>query len=182
MALLFQFPTSSNLGEKQNDTRRPSATAKKNHQLQDSFTTVPAVALKTAQVAVPQVSNVSTPKEGPQLVVDALLKEKSWVEHVSQLLKNNEVEKGDTVTWSAFHASMQDGSADLHTTLTQLLPLFYEKAATAAMVKHGMNVVCRAIEFLNPGQIPVVAFDAPLYALANSFSGTGLINMGKKSS
>ncbi len=77
---------------------------------------------------------------------------------------------------------MQDTSADLHTTLAQLLPLFYEKAATAAMIKHGMNVVCWAIDFLNPGQIPVIAFDAPLYALANSFSGTGLINMGKKSS
>ena len=46
------------------------------------------------------------------------------------------------------------------------MPLFYEKAATAAMVKHGMAVQHRATEFLNPGQIPVTAFDAPLYALA----------------
>lgn len=46
------------------------------------------------------------------------------------------------------------------------MPLFYEKAATAAMVKHGMTVQHRATEFLNPGQIPVTAFDAPLYALA----------------
>jgi hypothetical protein len=80
-------------------------------------------------------------------------------------LEKNEVERGDTVAWSAFHASMQDTPADLHTTLTQL-PLFYEKAATAAMVKHGMNVVRWATDFINPGQIPVVAFDVSLYAIA----------------
>ena len=54
----------------------------------------------------------------------------------------------------------------LCTPLTQHLPLFYEKAATAAMIEHGINVLHRAIEFLNPGQIPVIALDAPLYALA----------------
>ena len=55
-------------------------------------------------------------------------------------------------------------SSDLYTTLTQLLPLFYDKAATAGMIKHGMNVLNWATEFLNPGQIPVMAFDAPLFA------------------
>ena len=72
---MFQFPTSSNLGEKQNDIRLPLTENKKNHQLPDSFTTVSAVALKRAKVSVSQVSNVSAPKEG-QLVA-ARLKEKS---------------------------------------------------------------------------------------------------------
>jgi len=93
------------------------------------------------------------------------LKEKRWLKHASQLLEKDEVERGDTVAWSAFHASMQDIIADPHA-LTQLLLLFYEKAATAAMIKHGMKVLCWAADFLNPGQIPVMAFDAPLYALA----------------
>lgn len=101
-----------------------------------------------------------------QKIVGAFLKEKQWLEHASQLLEKEKIEKGDTVAWSAFHASMQDSSADLHTTLTQLLPLFHEKAAIAAMIKHGMNVIRWSTDFLNPGQIPVVALDAPLYALA----------------
>ena len=46
------------------------------------------------------------------------------------------------------------------------MPLFYEKAASAAMVKHGMTVQFKVIQFLNPGQIPVTVVDAPLYALA----------------
>ena len=33
------------------------------------------------------------------------------------------------------------------------------------MIKHGMNVLCTATEFLNLGQIPIMAFDAPLFAL-----------------
>jgi len=46
------------------------------------------------------------------------------------------------------------------------MPLFHEKAATAAMVKHGMTVQKEAIHFLNSGQIPVTVLDAPLFALA----------------
>ena len=160
---LFQFPTLSNLGEKQNDLKFALSETKKNHQLPDSFATVPAVALKTATVLVPLQSGASSPKEGQ--LAGAILKEKCWLDHAIQLLEK-EIEKGDTVTWSAFHASLQGASVDLPTTLTQLLPLFYEKAATAAMIKHGMNVVQLATEFLNPGQVAVVAFDAPLYALA----------------
>ncbi len=70
------------------------------------------------------------------------------------------------MAWASYHASNQHFTADPHLALTQLMPLFYEKAATAAMVKYGMVVQRRATEFLNPGQIPVTAFDAPLYALA----------------
>ena len=34
------------------------------------------------------------------------------------------------------------------------------------MIKHGVNVLRWATEYLNPGQIPVMTFDAPLFALA----------------
>jgi hypothetical protein len=50
--------------------------------------------------------------------------------------------------------------------LTALLPLFYEKAVTPAMIKHGMDVMRETITFLNPGQIPVITFDQLLFALA----------------
>lgn len=92
--------------------------------------------------------------------------EKCWVEHAVELLKKDTLEKGDAVAWSSYHASNQIVTDDLHLALTQLMPLFYEKAASAAMVKHDMNIQHQATEFLNPGQIPVTAFDVPLYALA----------------
>ena len=37
---LFQFPTSTNVGEKQDDICLPTPDTQKNHQLLDSFTTV----------------------------------------------------------------------------------------------------------------------------------------------
>ncbi len=101
-------------------------------------------------------------------LVRALKKEEDWLKHAIQLLSDENVVKGDAVAWSAYHASLQDNTDNLEAALTQLLPLFYEKAATAAMIKHGMNVVREATQFLNPGQIPVIALDAPLYALAKS--------------
>jgi len=33
------------------------------------------------------------------------------------------------------------------------------------MIKEGMDVIMRATHLLNPGQIPVIAMNAPLYAL-----------------
>ena len=34
------------------------------------------------------------------------------------------------------------------------------------MIKHGIDVQKWAIQYLNPGQIPVTTFDQPLFALA----------------
>ena len=50
--------------------------------------------------------------------------------------------------------------------ICSMLQLFYEKAATPAMVKHGMIIQQQATAFLNPGQIPVTFFDQQLYAVA----------------
>ena len=155
VSVCFSFPPYLTWERSKNDLKFALSETKKNHQLPDSFATVPVVALKTAMVLVPLQSGASSPKEGQ--LAGAILKEKCWLDHAIQLLEK-EIENGDTVTWSAFHASLQGASADLPTTLTQLLP---EKAA---MIKHGMNMVHvqLATEFLNPGQVAVVAFDAPL--------------------
>ena len=109
------------------------------------------------------------------------MEEKCWVDHSLKAIEMEELNKWEIVAWSAYHASLQDVSDDLQTALTQLLPLFYEKAATASMIKHGMDVQRKATQFLNPGQIPVMAVDAPPYALPNVFSGTGLKHMARTS-
>lgn len=40
------------------------------------------------------------------------------------------------------------------------------------MVKHGMYMVKKATQFLNPGQIPVTTFDQPLFAIAKQIQWT----------
>ena len=56
------------------------------------------------------------------------------------------------------------------------MPLLYEKAASAAKVKHGMSVQCEATHFLNPGPIPVTVFDAPLLLWPRWYNECGSVH------
>ena len=51
-----------------------------------------------------------------------------------------------------------------------VFPVLYDKAASMAMQKHAMLVVAKATEFVNPGQVPVIVADCPLYALQKKMS------------
>ena len=102
---------------------------------------------------------------GPTLASldEAKAKENSGVKHSLTLVEKEELARDDTIAWSACHALLQAPSED-PPAICALLPLFYEKAATPAMVKYGMDVQRQAIEYLNPRQIPVTIFDQPLFA------------------
>ena len=75
------------------------------------------------------------------------------------------MEENDDIAWSAYYASQEEPSDTIFPALTQLMPLFYEKAASA-VIKHGMDMLKKATQFLNPGQISIISLDAPLFALA----------------
>ena len=77
----------------------------------------------------------------------------------TRLLKKDQIEKGDDIAWAAYHASKKTPTHGLPA-LYAMLPLFYEKSATPAIIKHVMNVVKQATNLLNPGQIPVITFDS----------------------
>ena len=51
-------------------------------------------------------------------------------------------------------------------TITSLLPLFPDDSKSVAMIRHSMDVIKRAVEHLNPGQVPVLTVDQPLFAIA----------------
>lgn len=113
-------------------------------------------------MSVPNNCNSVTAVNG--YLEEAKSKEIAWLQHAVRLLNKYQLECSDAVTWAAYHASLVDVDT-IKPALSQLMPVFYEKAATSAMVKHGMTVQQKAIQFLNPGQIPVTAFDALLFAL-----------------
>ena len=50
--------------------------------------------------------------------------------------------------------------------VSPILPSFYEKAASISMVKHGSDIIKMVTQYLNPGQLLVLTFDEPLFALA----------------
>ena len=59
--------------------------------------------------------------------------------------------------------------SEVNVALTSLLPLFYDQANYVAMIRHSMNVVNQAVDILNPGQVPVITVDHPVYNVAKYF-------------
>ena len=59
---------------------------------------------------------------------------------------------------------------DIPPDISNLLPLFQEAAKSVAMILHAMKTEQHSIEFLNPGQTPVIACDQLLYAIAKKDS------------
>ena len=47
------------------------------------------------------------------------------------------------------------------------------------MIKHSMIIVKDAIQHLNPGQVPILAADQPLYALAKQIQWTWSDTLGE---
>ena len=160
---LFQFPIKDNPGIDRPPTMLPTQSAGRNYKLPDSYEIVPAVALKTSDVAVPRLS--CHLESSHNHLNEALTKQKSWVDHAIGLLVKEDLVNDDKMAWGAYHALHQLSLED-PPSVCALLPLLYEKAATPSMIKHAMDVQRHAIAYLNPVQIPVTAFDQPLFAIA----------------
>ncbi len=47
------------------------------------------------------------------------------------------------------------------------------------MIKHSMTVVQSVVQYLNPGQVPVLAADQPLYALAKQIQWSWPSTLGE---
>ena len=95
-------------------------------------------------------------------LTEAQSKEKKWIEHALTLVEKDDLTSDNTLGWAAFHALQQPITED-PPALCALLPLFYEKSATPAMIKHGLDIQRQAIKWTNPRQIPVTTFDQPLF-------------------
>ena len=108
-------------------------------------------------------------------VISILLLFHSWLEHLRQVLDTNTLHGNEIISWAAYHASHQAVMLeDSDVALTSLLPLFHQQAKSVAMIRHSMDIVKTAVEILNPGQVPVITCDQPLYThLQNKSSGAG---------
>jgi len=88
-----------------------------------------------------------------------------WLEVVKTNLYKNPLQNFNWITWSAYRSILQTAVIS-PAAINALLPLFLDSAHSVAMVKHSMEVVRAAVQYLNPGQILVLSADQPLYALA----------------
>lgn len=94
-----------------------------------------------------------------------------WLENTRHVLNKKEVTREDTVSWAAYRASKSSLSSH-QSALISLLPMFTKNAHSPAMITHPINVISAAVKCLNPSQIPVVAVDQPLFALAKQIQWT----------
>ena len=121
--------------------------------LPESYTNVPAVTYIVSETVVPQIQYIETKGH----LENAKAEEAKWTKHATALLAKDKPEVDDYVSWAAFHAENQLNPVD-PISVVALLPLFSEKSATIAIVKHGMDVLRKITAYLNPGQTPVMAF------------------------
>ena len=96
------------------------------------------------------------------------------IDHVRQVVKNDKPADDENLSWTAYHASCNrtGGEMDCSMSLSCLLPLFYEDAKSVAMIRHGIDIVKNAVDNLNPGQVPVITADQPLYTLCKQIQWT----------
>ena len=166
--------------------------------LPSSYTNIPPLSSNKGGLEVP--STQSNLKSDDEAVSSATIKDNEWLDHtrkhVEEQTERNKEDMSSTgvkpsangkaaketdlamVSWSAYHGERQQ---HLNTRFqTSLLPLFAECAHSVAMIKHAITGVMKAVQHLNPGQAPVIAFDQPLYTLAKEIQWMNPDTMGEE--
>ena len=95
--------------------------------------------------------------------VPELQKEENWEKH-SQAMMGLPFEDHKKLSFVAYHNQKSEPVSGTPWNIG-LTPMFDEKALTAAMMHHGMSVISHTIKKLNPGQVPIICGDQPLFAL-----------------
>ena len=119
------------------------------------YTDAPSItsSIKNTQVPDTNVTSLS----GNNGLKQHVEREHLWLQHTQVALQGFPLEN---TSRAAYHRSQLSMPASRAICPTALLPL------SVAMIKHSMDVVRNAMEHLNPGQIPKVTFNQPLFALA----------------
>ena len=93
--------------------------------------------------------------------------ELNWLENVNNTTKNQaNLKENETVSWTAYHSTTDQQQNNSPSAISVLLPLFPDQAKSEAMIRHTMDVIKACVNHLNPGQVPVITMDQPLYAVA----------------
>ena len=147
--------------------------------LPSAYTSIPPAAIKTKQITAPRFQRLVTPAN---LVTasSAVAEEYDWLNAVVNALKKGNLAKDEWVSWSACHASIQTTEIP-PAAINALLPLFLKNAHLVAMMKHSIDIAKTSVQFLNPGQILVLAADQLLFALAKQIQWNGLLLIEKTS-
>ena len=138
------------------------STSKSVNDLPDYYTDVPPVSVGVKGSPVPAGTPVSLQRKDYKSHKE---EENRWLKNVYETLLDPEIEAPKNISWAAYHANRYQ-KKDLIVSPSALLPLFHENAHSVAMIHYSMNLIKNAVDHINSGQIPVIAFDQPLYTIA----------------
>ena len=93
-----------------------------------------------------------------------LSNEVSWLDHASELLLKNALDRNEWISWAAYHASVQPDISRMVTQLTShVMPLLLQKSSDPNTIAHVFRIACQLTNYLNPGQMVMVETDCPLF-------------------
>ena len=141
------------------------------------YTDVPPASIASKEFKVPMVDGFAMPTTF-QTLATAQEAEVEWLQTLMAALLKQQLDKTDWISWSAYHASVQVAMVP-PSAINTLLPLFVDSAHSVAMIKHSMNIVKTVVQHLNPGQVPVLTADQPLFALAKQIQWTWPDTLGE---
>lgn len=133
--------------------------------------------IKNKEFTAPNADGFVLPTD-TQKFTEAKVGEFGWLSTVMASLTKEELGRMEWISWPAHHASIQEVVIP-PPAIIALMPLFLESAHSVAMIKHSMTVVQAAVKHLNPGQVPVITADQPLFALAKQIQWTWSSTLGE---
>ena len=88
---------------------------------------------------------------------------------IVKILNKIQYSVDDCLSCASFRANKKHSLA-LEKATIALMPLFLDSGPSVTMIKHIMITSKKAIQYLSSDQVPVVAMDQPLHALAKKFN------------
>ena len=142
-----------------------SSTSKKIASLPSYYSEVPPSTLPSSDIVVTNTNARLVSTLDREATSNNNDREENWLNNTRQVFYGRELTNEDTVSWAAYRASKSSLSSHQPAVIS-LLPMFSENSHSLGMIAHAINVSSLAVKHLNPSQIPIVAFDQPLFALA----------------
>ena len=90
--------------------------------------------------------------------LDRFIREKFWIDSVK-------ADEGDMLTWAGHFSQQQEVDSIRPQAEIGISPVFPDKITDPALLAHIMRLCKKGIEFLNPGQTPVLGGDRQVYTL-----------------
>ena len=116
-------------------------------------------------IYVPALNTNSHPHPASRPLTKIIEEGYQWLERVRNLLVKEDLEGGEWLSCAAYFASITEPTS-LPPAKSYMLPLFTESPTSPTMAWHAMKVLCKAVNYLNPGQIPVMVAEQSLFMLA----------------